>query len=272
MKRYLLILAFFLAISKLVFAQGDVDEGNKIFLRNESSCSFLLNSNGWGINYQYGKMIDAFNKKTYNIDIVGIRHPKEIKTSNPYFPNLKRFVFGKKNNFYCLRFGLGKQKKLYSKLDKGGVEIRYFYSAGPTIGILKPIYYEILYFSSGSYQIKTEKFNTSIHSIFDIYERASFFKGFNEISVIPGIYSKIGASFEFSKKDENVNAIEIGATLEVFPKDIKIMATKNNGFYFASLFVSYRFGKIVNKRLKRLRRKNKKQNQNNKRGLKDLHS
>ena len=268
MKRHLLILAFLIAISKVAFTQGDIDDEQKIFQRNEKSYSFLLNSNGWGINYRYGKMIDAFNKKIYNIDIVGIRHPKEIKTTNPYFPNLKRFVFGKENNFYSLRLGLGKQKKLYKKLDKGGIEIRYFYSAGPTIGILKPIYYEILYNYSGYYQIKTEKFNTSIHSIFDIYERASFFKGFDEISVIPGIYSKVGASFEFSKKDEKVNAIEIGAVFEVFPKKIEIMATKDNDFYFASLFVSYRFGKIINARLKK---KNKKREVDNERGLKDLH-
>ncbi|MCK5822571.1 MAG: hypothetical protein KAG95_01105 [Bacteroidales bacterium] len=269
MKRHLLILAILIAISKIAFSQGDVDDEKKIFLRNEKTYSFLLNSNGWGVNYRYGKMIDAFNKKLYSFDIVGIRHPKEIKTTNPYFPNLKRFVFGKKNNFYSLRFGLGKQKKLFGKLDKGGVEIRYFYTLGASVGIIKPIYYEILYLSaSNQYEIKTEKFNKSIHSVFDIYERASFFKGFNEISVMPGVYSKIGGSFEFSKKDEKINAIEVGATFEIFPTKIKIMATDDNSFYFASLFVSYRFGNIFNRRIKN---KSKKQKEKDNRGLKDLH-
>ncbi|RLD63669.1 MAG: hypothetical protein DRJ01_03190 [Bacteroidetes bacterium] len=269
MKRLLLILVIILTISKLAFSQGEVDDEQKIFLRNERTYSFLLNSNGWGVNYQYGKMIDAFNKKLYSFDIVGIRHPKEIKLANPYFPNLKRFVFGKKNNFYSLRFGLGKQKKLYSKLDKGGVEIRYFYTLGASVGIIKPIYYEVLYLSaSNTYEVKTEKFNTSIHSVFDIYERASFFKGFNEISVMPGIFSKVGGSFEFGNKDEKINAIEVGAILEIFPTDIKIMATKDNSFYFAALFVSYRFGNIFNGRIKK---KNKKQKEIDNRGLKDLH-
>ncbi|MBE9467266.1 MAG: hypothetical protein IMY72_02970 [Bacteroidetes bacterium] len=269
MKRHLLILAFLIAISKLVFSQGDVDDEAKIFLRNESTYSFLLNSNGWGVNYRYGKMIDAFNKKLYTVDIVGIRHPKEIKIVNPNYPNLKRFVFGKKNNFYCFRFGLGKQKKLYSKLDKGGVEIRYFYTIGTSIGVLKPIYYEVLYSSTtNTYEIKTEKFNTSIHSVFGIYERASFFKGFNEISVMPGLFSKVGASFEYSNKDEKINAIELGATLEVFPADIKIMATKDNSFYFVSLFVSYRFGNIINGRMKNKKKFKKKKDKSE---LKDLH-
>ena len=85
---------------------------------------------------------------------------------------------------------------------------------------------------------------------------------------MPGIFSKVGGSFEFGNKDEKINAIEVGAILEIFPTDIKIMATKDNSFYFAALFVSYRFGNIFNGRIKK---KNKKQKEIDNRGLKDLH-
>jgi hypothetical protein len=80
-------------------------------------------------------------------------------------------------------------------------------------------------------------------------------KGTGELSFVPGGFVKVGASFEFSKKDILVNALEGGVSLDIFAKNIDIMANDNNRFYFLAIFVSYRFGKIINPRAV----KNKKQ-------------
>ena len=52
----------------------------------------------------------------------------------------------------------------------------------------------------------------------EIYGRASFTKGLNEIKVMPGIYAKGGFNFEYSKEDKVIHAIEVGAQINAFPK------------------------------------------------------
>ena len=234
----------------VIQAQGEFSGQSPIFYRNEKSVAFLLNSNGWGLNGRYAKRINARKKTVFDIDFVGFKHPKEVKISNNYVSN-RSFVYGKENSFFNLRVGYGKQKEMFRKIDKGGISIRRFFSFGPTAGFIKPIYYEVFETNpgnpSGEYYLSDEKFNTSIHQG-NIYGRSSFFKGFNEISVIPGIYGRLGLSFEYSRQNIILHALEGGIMIDAFPKKIPIMATENNNFIFVSLFISYRFGKIVDDR------------------------
>jgi hypothetical protein len=117
---------------------------------------------------------------------------------------------------------------------------------GPVFAIYKPIYYRVLYpVSITDFIVKEEKFSSSIALPQDILSRASFTKGLNEIKVMPGLYAKGGFNFEYSKQDKIIHAIEVGAQINVFPRDIPIMATSDNKAIFFSLFVSYRFGVII---------------------------
>ena len=79
----------------------------------------------------------------------------------------------------------------------------------------------------------------------DIYGKASFTKGLNETKIMPGLYAKAGFNFEYSKEDKIIHAIEIGGQINAFPKKIPIMAVSDNKSIFFSLFVSYRFGIIL---------------------------
>ncbi len=228
-----------------LFSQGEISEQPRIFYRNEKSLGILVNTNGLGVSGRYANRINARRKTIWELDFVGIKHSKEYRYSNPYNSN-KTFVFGKLNCFFNLRAGYGKQKEMFRKVDKGGISFRRYFSAGPTLGILKPIYYEVLEPTSDPYQynLVTEKFVTHLNQQY-IYGRASFFKGFDEISVVPGIYGRIGFSFEYSKSDITIHALETGVVLDLFPKKIPIMDTEENNFYFLTLFISYRFGKVV---------------------------
>ena len=66
----------------------------------------------------------------------------------------------------------------------------------------------------------------------------------NEIKLVPGLFVKTGFNFEFSKEDKRLNILEPGISIEVYPKQIKIMGTENNPFIFPVLYLSYRFGKV----------------------------
>ncbi|HCC70029.1 MAG TPA: hypothetical protein DEQ09_02605 [Bacteroidales bacterium] len=233
-------------VSVPVFAQGDIDEQDKVFYRNERTIGLTLNSNGIGISYREGKRLDFLNKRIIDIDFNLIKHPKEIKLSNPYVQAGGSFVFGKLNELYSLRGSIGHQQEIFKKLDLGGIAIRYFYSGGPSLAFAKPIYYNVLYYTPVStYQIKQEKFNEDIYDPTYIYNKASFFKGFNEIKVYPGLFIKGGLNFEYSKEDKVIHSIELGTSFEAFTNKLPIMATSDNRALFLTLFVSYRIGIII---------------------------
>ena len=70
-------------------------------------------------------------------------------------------------------------------------------------------------------------------------------KDLTKPKVMPGLYAKGGFNFEYSKEDKIIHAIEVGAQINAFPKKIPIMASSDNKPIFFSLFVSYRFGIII---------------------------
>lgn len=246
MKKLLIIAVMFLYGAITAFAQGDLNEQQKVFFRNERSFAFLLNSDGLGLSFREAKRINFLNKRILEIDLGTLKHPKEYKISNIYTTGTGSYVFGKLNSVIYLRGGLGNQHEIYKKADLGGVAIRYFYSAGLVIALYKPIYYKVLYpVSLNESEVREEKFDVSIHQPTDIYSKASFLKGIGETKALPGIYGKAGFNFEYSKEDKVIHAIEIGAQINAFPKTIPIMASPDNKSIFFSLFVSYRFGVIV---------------------------
>ncbi len=245
MKKLLIIAVMFLFGVVTLYAQGELNEQQKVFIRNERSFGILLNTDGFGLSYRSAKRNDYLNKRLLEVDLGTLKHPKEYRQST-YYNQGGSFVFGKLNSTFFLRAGIGHQHEIYKKADLGGIAIRYFYSAGPVLAIYKPIYYSVLYpISVNTAEVKEEKFDVSIALPQDIYSKASFLKGFNEIKVMPGLYAKGGFNFEYSKEDKIIHAIELGAQINAFPKVIPIMASSDNKSIFFSLFVSYRFGVIL---------------------------
>jgi len=245
MKKLLILAVIVLFGTISLYAQGELDEQQKVFFRNERSFAILLNTDGIGVSYREAKRIDYRNKNLLEIDAGTLKDPKEYKQPSSYTQG-GSYIFGKLNSTFYLRAGIGHQHELFKKADLGGIAVRYFYSAGPVLAIYKPIYYKVLYLISATeYEVKEEKFDASIALPQDIYSRASFTKGLNETKVMPGLYAKGGFNFEYSKEDKIIHAIEIGAQINSFPKKIPIMAGSDNKSLFFSLFVSYRFGMIL---------------------------
>ncbi|PLX21983.1 MAG: hypothetical protein C0597_02910, partial [Marinilabiliales bacterium] len=148
---------------------------------------------------------------------------------------------------FDLRVGYGKQNEMFSKRDPGSVAIRYFYSIGPSVAIQKPIYYEILYpLNDSVYGVREEKFNADIHTSGQINGKTSFFDGFDEISLVPGAFLKAGVNFEFSQSETLIHALEAGVMIQAYLSSLEIMDVEDNQQFYFTLFVSYRFGKIVN--------------------------
>ena len=236
----------------VVYSQGELDLQQRVFYRNEWSMALMINSNGFGGNYRYGQRINAADKHLYEIDFAYMKDPKEVKTET----GQAMIVYGKKNLAFNFRFSYGKQHEKFRKHDLGGIAIRHFYNFGSSLALLKPIYYEVgegypLTLLDDPVKFDPEWISNNRH----IISRASFFKGFKEISVVPGVFAKFGYNFEFGSHDRIIHALEAGLIAEGFIRKLDIMDytshnlnqqnNAKNQQFFLTIFLSYRFGRIV---------------------------
>lgn len=246
---------FTLLVSPLVlFAQDAttlVQSGKdlNVMYRNEASFGLLAHSNGFGINYRRAKHLTADRKRVIEFEFVNTSHPKEIKSVNPYFENSKGFYYGKLNSILIPRIGFGFQNVLYRKAERKSVEIRYSTYLGFSFLLAKPVYLEILNKSNSGnpseYTISTEKYDPQnpLHGIDNIYGRAPYFKGFDETRIYPGMYAKLGLSFEYGDSRSDIKAIEVGMTFDGYLKVVPIMAYTKNYQLFPSLYISFIYGR-----------------------------
>ncbi len=258
MKRVCFFALFFLSCLP-GWSQGEIDTQEKLLFENERSINLSLNTNGFSVGYRYGKRKTYLTKTLFDMEVAYIKHPKEVKVSaSPYsYATSRRYVNGKTSIFVNFRPSYGFQKEIFSKEDRGSIAVKYYFGGGPSIGVTKPIYYTfniIAPIGGVNYIIdtKTEKYEYLQHSVntVDIAGRASFWKGFDELKVYPGLHAKLGFVFEYSKYNKILNAVDVSATLDAFPEKIPIMYSEYNNQIFLTLAVGYRFGWMVQAKYK----------------------
>ncbi len=250
-KIILFILAFGFSLfgySQQNMTQDSLLSDTKILLRKENSGFLMIHTSGFGAGFRMGKHLTGYKKRMLEFELTGFKHPKEIKSINPYFENSKSYIYGKMNSFFLVHAGWGRQKIINSKPYWGGIELRYFYSGGISMGLLKPVYLYILNETNDPklYNITIEKYDPNKHFSENIYGRAPFQYGFGKIKPMPGIYAKVGLNFEYGAYDESIKAIEAGVFIDLYAKPVPIMAYNTNQNLFLSLYLAFHFGSRSN--------------------------
>lgn len=255
LKRFLLsavcIPAAFAALSaqkvetETVKVNANLYDDTKLLYRNEMSGGLIAHSNGFGANFRRGQHVTGTRKRVFEVEFATYKHPKEVKTVNPAFDNAKGFYYGKLNSVFLLRPGVGYQNVIFSKPERSGVEIRYVTFLGGSLCFEKPVYLQILKRTpiDNYYDLATEKYDPAVHYPDNIYGRAPYFKGFDEMKIVPGGYAKFGLTFEYGALDDAVKAIETGVCVDVYPKVIPIMATQRNQQVFVTLYLHVLYGR-----------------------------
>lgn len=241
-------------ISGSIFAQtnqnpNEFQEQKHILYKDEWSLGLTLHSSGWGGFFRKGKNETITKKRMWEIEFVGMSHPKEVKSVNPYYENAKSFVFGKINALGVLRAGYGFHRVLWEKGEVNGVEIRLNYTGGLSLGLAKPVYLIFAnYDPKNNSDFVTERYDPENphHSLDNIVGRAEFLKGFDEIKPYPGLYARVGFTFEYAPYDDDVRALEVGIIVDAYPKTIPIMAYIENKQVYFNLYLSILFGRKYN--------------------------
>jgi len=244
----LIITIFLLFSSTVLFAQvnpWEYQEEKPPLLKKEWTLGLNIHTSGWGGVFRRGKNITAYKKRLMEFEVFNIKHPKEIRSVNPYFDNAKSFFYGKMNTLTVIRAGIGRQKILFSKAEKGGVEVRLNYTGGFSLGLAKPVYLNILYPTKfeREYELRVEKYDPDRHYVDNIYGRAAFTEGFTEIKPYPGVYGKLGFAFEYGTWSESIKCIEAGVSVDAYGKDIPIMAKTENNQVYVNFYINLLYGR-----------------------------
>jgi hypothetical protein len=204
----------------------------------------VMHSQGFGINFNYSKFKTYKKKRYYTVDFVGMRHEKEYKIFGSIDESAKRYVYGKLNSFMVLRVGTGGRKLFLEKLRENGLQIALNWSLGPSIGLTKPVYLEVLKIDSYGQIIgySIERYDPEEHNIYNIYGRGPWSRGFSEARFHLGGFMKLGCEFEFSDDRGIIKALEIGAVADLYPHRIPIMTQIENPFVFPTVYISILIG------------------------------
>lgn len=204
---------------------------------------------GYGANFRYLKFDGAFHKKGLEIELSKLRHPKEVtSTANRSYSNARGYVFDRENSFFSLRGGYIYENILFDKTDQGTVSISLILSGGLSLGLVKPIYVQILANeNSNTGPIVAERYNHQKHTGSTILGEANFFKGIGETKLHPGAFVKVGSNFNYQLLERKVTSLEAGVIYDFFYKEVPIFYEDPNGEDinlqgFLQFYIAFNFG------------------------------
>lgn len=221
-------------------------------IRNEMSVGVRLNTDGWSVFTDYGRVktndlrkADMFHNLIFlQLELSEKKDPREIKTASVTANSLggsSNYIYGKINNLYVVKLGVGYDKLIAGKPDPGCVSIHWANTIGGDIGLLKPYYIDV------STQSDAIKYSTSNEQYFldqnSIEGSAGFSKGLSEMKIIPGGYLRSALHFDFSTNHRNVLGVEVGGNIDYFFQKVQLMTFQDPRSMFADLFVSFQYGR-----------------------------
>lgn len=247
---FILLAALLLPI--LSQAQQTLYDETRILYKKEIYGGFTAHGDGWGGNFTHARNITARTRRLIGVELVGMKHPKEVKSFNPYYEDSRGYFFGKLNSLLLLRPTYGRKVQITDKLRKSGVEVSYVWGIGPSLGLLKPVYLQIgydQYGQIGNYpfsSIVIERYDPEVHTVDAIFGRASWFRGVNELGLVAGVFGRFGFNFEYAGPATGIKAIEVGVSVDAFPEPVPIMADLTgveNKQFFLEFYLQLLFGK-----------------------------
>ncbi|MEJ0101176.1 MAG: hypothetical protein WDO19_00865 [Bacteroidota bacterium] len=218
------------------------DEEGELAYHKQSVFGIQLRTMGYGLLYEIGRMKTTRKTTTYGIELSEIKHPKEDKLPKGTFTFSNPYIYGKINNFYQFKLGIGQQYLLGDKGNRNGVSVSAIYGGGLSLGLLRPYYIEV---QDQGGNVQTIKYSQDSALFVGglIVGGGGLGKGWGEMKLRPGAYAKAGLRFDYGRFNEVVSAIEIGVSLDAYLKEIPIMLFQQDKRLFFQGYVALEFGK-----------------------------
>ncbi len=253
-KSYILLAVIFL-ITVLAKAQEKTtlsEPEQEKYKTKEIYFGVKVHSNGFALGGNYGFIRNKKHTLVAHFQIASLRHHREIKQRNEFVisPSPKSYIYGKRNSFYGIHLGFGGKYYFSEKSKRRAIAVALAYSAGPSIGLLKPYYLNIIHPVDNSFdEIIAEAYSDENRADFInpaiITGKSGFKYGLGEMSVIMGGYFQTGLNFDWGANHEFVKAIEVGLMVDAYAKTVPIMIpdVEDNKFLFFNLYLALQLGK-----------------------------
>lgn len=254
------IFILFLFINAPLWGQNNILSDKNILkgiiYKNEFSIEAKLHTLGFAVGFNRGKIVSYHTTKFYHFDIGHLKSIKEKKnnfvaTSLNIYNN---YSFAKRNYFFPTRLGMGIKKYLSEKQSYKGIAVGYSIEGGFTLGVLKPYYLDVKSLTDDNkFTIETIKYSEENKDVFidenQIFDKASFFKGFGEIDFVPGVHLNAAILYALKAYEKPVYAIQTGIMIDAFIKHVPIMVEtsgfKNKSIFF-NVYINIQLGKRWN--------------------------
>jgi hypothetical protein len=226
------------------------EEGTVIYPK-QNIFGFKLYTDGWAGFFEKGKQKTVNKTNLYSIEFGERKHPKEVKlydvsSGGGGFIFGQPLIYGKENNFYFLKLGIGQSYLIGGKGNKNGVSVSAIYGGGLSLGLLKPYYVDITDpITSQTKAIRWEGGDGEFDQNFLLAPQGSsgVFKGVGETQIKPGAFVKGGLRFDYGRYNEVVSAVEVGFNAEYYSAEMPIMIGNEAKKTFLNVYIALEFGR-----------------------------
>ncbi|HSV10490.1 MAG TPA: hypothetical protein VLI68_06970 [Hanamia sp.] len=215
------------------------EEGVIAYKKSFAFGAKLIND-GYGVFFELGRAKSVKKGLLYQLEISERKDRKEEKQS--FYTNTVPYIYGKENFVYPVKLGVQQQVLLGNKSNKNGVAITGNYGGGIAISFLRPYYVQIQD-GNGYRYVKYNSADSVAFLTHQIYGGPGFGRGWNELSITPGLYAKAAVRFDYGSFNEIISAIEVGVTGEYYSKKIPQLAFNKEKEFFFGGYVAVIFGK-----------------------------
>ncbi len=175
-----------------------------------------------------------------SLELVNVKHPKERAYS---LGNGNQFILGKQDYLFALRGQWGREWTLFHRSDAGGIQFDGILAGGPTLGLLKPYFVQVVY-RKNPFQTLEVPYEPDLERDRNvvIVGGGSLFRGFDQITVVPGLNVKAAVAIELDAFDRNSIGLETGFLIEAYTREVVLLPEASNRSVFTSGYLTLFFG------------------------------
>lgn len=189
------------------------------------------------VNNQSKKKKNLYNGLEF--ELVEIKHPQENKVLGI---NGYKYIPGKENHLFSFHLSYHWEKILFRKAAQRGVQINRIISIGPAIGLETPYFIKIRNKNGTTIQKQNDANSYGGSGGSTIIGHTNRFSGLGRSKIVPGLFTRLGLSFEFGVTKNEVVGIQMGLQADAYLRKIIMMPKLENDSVFPASYIMIFFG------------------------------